>query len=96
MSNGGKAVPLNLPEWAGCRMDGDFVGGEELWVDQPRHRAGSLPTPRMQPTGRSGAKFLARNPPVAPLRKRRIVRARATMAPQLMRMSLGGCRTSNY
>ena len=34
MSNGGKAVPLNLPEWAGCRMDGDFVGGEELWVDQ--------------------------------------------------------------
>jgi hypothetical protein len=59
MSNGGKAVPLNLPEWAGCRMDEDFVGGKELWVDQPRHRAGSLPTPRMQPTGRSGAKVLA-------------------------------------
>jgi hypothetical protein len=36
-----------------------------------------LPGPRMQPTGRKGAPPLARHPPVAPLRKHRIVRALA-------------------
>lgn len=36
MSNGGKAVPLNLSEWGRMQNGRGFVGTMELWVDQPR------------------------------------------------------------